>query len=129
MCIFLVWPQAGHLFKAVTSFNAFPAKSLCLFFMCEVFFFGTAFRIPSQMSPSKPGMLCSAAGMAMASDGHAGDDWRDCCVKKTVDRKEELNGVEASLGKREENIEAIRSCCMAAMADDLNRPTACGYRS
>lgn len=110
MCIFLVWPQAGHLFKAVTSFNAFPAKSLCLFFMCEVFFFGTAFRIPSQMSPSKPGMLCSAAGMAMASDGHAGDGWRDCCVKRRVDLKEDAKVVAESRGRIDEIAEAIRSC-------------------
>lgn len=116
VCIFLVFPQAGHLFNAVTSFKAFPARSLCLFFMWDVFFFGTALRIPSQMSPSKPGMLCNAAGIAIASDGHVGyGDRRDCCVKRSVDLNDEVNVVAESRGSRDAMAEAIRSCWTAAI--------------
>lgn len=43
-------PQAGHLFKLVTSFNAFPAMNLCRFLLWEVFFLGTARNIDSHKS-------------------------------------------------------------------------------
>ena len=36
--------------------------------MCEVFFFGTAFNIPSQISATKPGILMDIAGIAMEDD-------------------------------------------------------------
>jgi len=49
-CILLISPHAGHLHNEFTSFNALPAICLCLFFICEVFFLGTAFRIDSQIS-------------------------------------------------------------------------------
>lgn len=79
--------------------------------MCDVFFFGTAFRIPSQMSPRMPGMLCSAAGTAMASDGHDRDgDWRDCCEKRRVDLNEAAKFIAESRGSIDEMAEPIRSC-------------------
>ena len=34
----------------LTFFNALPAICRCLFFMCDVFFFGTARRMPSHIS-------------------------------------------------------------------------------
>lgn len=46
-CARFTLPQAEHLLKFVTSFNAFPAMNLCRFFLCEVFFFGTALSIDS----------------------------------------------------------------------------------
>lgn len=48
------WPQAEHLLRAVTSFNAFPAICRCLFFICDVFFFGTARRTDSTALLSSP---------------------------------------------------------------------------
>jgi hypothetical protein len=69
VCIFLVDPQAGHLLRLLTSFSAFPANSLCLFFMCDVLLFGTAFKMPSQISPKMPGIVCRAAGIAIANLG------------------------------------------------------------
>lgn len=44
-CALFTFPQAEHLFRAVTSFSPFPAKNLWRFFLWEVFFFGTARRI------------------------------------------------------------------------------------
>lgn len=78
VCIFLVLPQAGHLFRFVTSFKALPAICLCLFFICEVFFLGTAFSMPSHMSPNIEGMFWITAGIAMANEGIEGS--RECCV-------------------------------------------------
>jgi len=65
---FLGLPQPGHLTTLLTSFIALPASNLCLRFICEVFFFGTAFKMPSQMSESNDGMLMAAAGRAMFTD-------------------------------------------------------------
>ena len=43
------------------SFKAFPAICLCRFFMCEVFFLGTARRIDSQISDSRDGSTAATA--------------------------------------------------------------------
>lgn len=51
-CALFTFPQAEHLFRAVTSCNAFPAKNRWRFFRWEVFFFGTARNIDSH-SPAK----------------------------------------------------------------------------
>lgn len=61
MCALLTLPHPEHLFKAVTSFKALPAYCLCRFFMWEVFFFGTARSIDSQISLKMDGMLRIAA--------------------------------------------------------------------
>jgi hypothetical protein len=115
VCIFFVPPQAGHLLRFVRSFKALPAICLCLFFMCEVFFLGTALRMPSHMSPSNEGMLEMAAGIAIARAGIEGNgDCRNDC-DRTIDLKEELKAGEANRGKRAEKADAIRTCCMAAI--------------
>jgi hypothetical protein len=62
-CALFVLPHALHLFKAVTSRRCFPeASNRCRFFICEVFFLGTALRSPSQRSPIIPGMGIVMAG-------------------------------------------------------------------
>lgn len=116
VCIFLVPPQAGHLFRFVTSFRPLPAICLCLFFMCDVFFLGTALRMPSHMSPSNDGIPEMAAGIEMASADMEGN-WNccDCCDDRIADRKEEPKAGEESRGNRAEKADAIRNCCMAAM--------------
>lgn len=50
-------PQPEHLLMLVTSLSPFPAICLCLFFMWEVFFFGTARSIESQISDRISGTL------------------------------------------------------------------------
>lgn len=66
-CALLTLPQAEHLFKAVTSLNALPARNLWRFFLCEVFFFGTARIIDSHISASIAGTKDRVArGMNMA---------------------------------------------------------------
>lgn len=76
-CALLIFPHAEHLFRAVTSFNAFPAYCLDLFFICEVFFFGTARSIDSHSPTTRPGRLsCIAEGIATPSDGRRG---RESC--------------------------------------------------
>jgi len=59
---------------ALTSFRAFPANCRCLFFICDVFFFGTAFSIPSHISEMIPGTLMVMAGMAMDAEREVGKD-------------------------------------------------------
>jgi len=36
--------------------------------MCDVFFFGTALKIPSQMSDIRPGIFMAIAGMVIDAD-------------------------------------------------------------
>lgn len=74
-------PQPGHSFIAFTSFNAFPANCLCLFFECDVFFLGTAFNMPSQISARTPGILIAMAGMVMEDDRRVREDH----ARNTVD--------------------------------------------
>ncbi|KAI0440953.1 hypothetical protein F4803DRAFT_442964 [Xylaria telfairii] len=116
VCIFLGPPHAGHLLRFVTSFKALPAICLCLFFMCDVFFLGTALRMPSHMSPSNEGMLEIAAGIAMAREGIEGNGGCCiCCEDRIADLKGEPNAGDESRGKSIEKAEAIRSCCRAAI--------------
>jgi hypothetical protein len=64
-----------------TSFKAFPASCLCRFFMWDVFFFGTAFKMPSQISPSKSGMFREIEGIERVAEGKKGEDRnRQSCV-------------------------------------------------
>ena len=80
VCIFLVLPHAGHLFRLVTSFRALPAICLCRFFICDVFFFGTAFSMPSHISWSSEGMFWIAEGIATPTAGIEGNsDGLVCC--------------------------------------------------
>ena len=59
---------------AFTSFNALPASCRCLFFLCDVFFLGTAFKIPSQISDTRPGMLIAMAGIAIDAESRGRED-------------------------------------------------------
>lgn len=63
-CARFVVPQAGHLLRCVTSLSAFPARNRCLFFMCDVFFLGTARSIESQRPVKIFGSLKVKAGKA-----------------------------------------------------------------
>jgi len=83
--------------------------------MCEVFFFGTALRMPSHISPSNEGMLEMAAGMGTARAGIEGNGDRRNGCDRTADLKEEPKVGEANRGKRAEKADAIRTCCMAAI--------------
>jgi hypothetical protein len=99
--------------------------------MCDVFFLGTALRIPSQMSPSNDGMLEMAAGIAMARAGIEGNgNCRDCCEDRIADLKDDPNAGADSRGKRAENAEAIRNCCSAAivaLSVDESSETLCSF--
>ena len=76
-CALLTFPHAEHLFKAVKSFSAFPAYCLCLFFIWDVFFFGTAFSIDSHNPSTRPGIFsCIADGRANCNEGSSG---RESC--------------------------------------------------
>ena len=76
-CALFALPHALHLFNAVTSLRCFPAAICrCRFFMCEVFFLGTALRIPSQRSENSEGIGRSAAGTGIASVADARRRWR-----------------------------------------------------
>lgn len=62
ICALFVRPQPEHVLSAVTSLSALPAICLCLFFMCDVFFFGTARNTDSQMSDTSDGIGMTIAG-------------------------------------------------------------------
>lgn len=75
-------PQPGHFTTSVTSFNALPAICLCRFFMCDVFFFGTARSIDSQMpdrSPETPAMAAMAGAGRRSATGRSGR----CCRRRS----------------------------------------------
>jgi hypothetical protein len=77
MCALFSRPQAEHLFSAVTSFKALPAICRCRFFMCDVFFFGTARRTDSHISRSKSETPANAAnGRARVFFGSNGNCMR-----------------------------------------------------
>ena len=129
VCIFLVLPHEGHLLRLLTSFRPLPAICLCRFFICDVFFFGTAFRIPSHISSSSEGMFWMAAGIATPSaciEGNSDDRVCCCCVERSVDLKEGPKLAEVSLGKSDDKAEDIRSCCIAAIVTGFCFPDSDG---
>jgi hypothetical protein len=73
MCAFFGRRHAGHWTRLWKSFNALPANCLCLFFICEVFFFGTALNIPSHISEMTPGMFKVMVGIVMLALGSIDD--------------------------------------------------------
>lgn len=76
MCARFVRPHAEHLFSDVTSLISLPARNRVRFFMYDVFFFGTALRTPSQISPSEGNDGSDSDGMARAANGV---DWARRC--------------------------------------------------
>ena len=62
MCARFVLPQLEQVLSAVTSLSAFPAINLERFFMCDVFFFGTARSTESHMSEKIEGIGMNMAG-------------------------------------------------------------------
>jgi len=73
MCALFTLPHPEHLFNSVTSFKCFPeANCRCLFFMCEVFFFGTALNIDSHMSlriEESPAIAATGIGRVIEGKG------------------------------------------------------------
>lgn len=98
----------------MTSFNAFPAICLCLLLECDTFFFGTAFKSPSQISPSDGrGRFNDIAGIERETLGSSGS----ARVLVYTDAKEEERVGEESRGRKEE---AARAGNMAeAIVDDI----------
>lgn len=62
-------PHPEHLFSDVMSFNPFPAMNRCRFLRYDVFFLGTALRMPSQISESDGIDGSDSEGMARAPNG------------------------------------------------------------
>ena len=69
MCSRLTLPHAEHLFSDVISFSPFPAMNRCRFLRYDVFFLGTALRIPSQMSANDGIFGSDSEGIASAPKG------------------------------------------------------------
>lgn len=88
----------------MTSLSALPAICLCRFLECDVFFFGTALRIPSHIPSSNDGMdgrFKDIAGRAMANLERKGRDI--CRVHNDVNLEEESRG-KRELAARVDNI-------------------------
>lgn len=102
-CILLVPPHTGHLHRLLTSLSAFPAICLCLFLECDVFFLGTAFKMPSQIPSSMSGMDGRFREMAGTASEYLGRNGSDICLMyRNVNLYEERNVGEASRGRKEE---------------------------
>jgi hypothetical protein len=76
------------------------------FFMCEVFFFGTAFNNPSQMSPRSVGRFrCIAEGIENDNAGRRGCD--SCLEKRVVDLEVDVTADAENRGRKEERMEVV----------------------
>jgi hypothetical protein len=64
-----ILPHAEHLFSDVTSFNALPAMNRWRFLRYDVFFLGTALRMPSHISPKEGSDGSESEGIASAAKG------------------------------------------------------------
>lgn len=72
--------------------------------MCEVFFFGTAFNIPSHSPSRNPGILRWIAD-GMASTGSNG--WDNCREYKVVDLVAKVAVAGANRGRNDESIDDV----------------------
>lgn len=68
-CARFTLPHALHLVSAVMSLRPLPAMNRWRFLRYDVFFFGTALRMPSHMSPSDGNDGSDSDGMASAANG------------------------------------------------------------
>lgn len=103
-CIRLVRPHAGHLHSELTSLSALPAICRERFFECDVFFFGTARRIDSQMSPSSDGRDGSEREMAGRAErtGVAASRFANREAMRTV--RDDINALEATVDVKEVDV-------------------------
>ena len=69
MCARLTLPHAEQRFSDVMSLRPLPAMNRCRFLRYDVFFLGTAFKIPSQISPSDGNDGNDSEGIASAANG------------------------------------------------------------
>jgi hypothetical protein len=69
MCARLTLPHAAHLVSAVMSFSPLPAMNRWRFLRYDVFFLGTAFKTPSQISLSDGKDGNHMDGIANAANG------------------------------------------------------------
>jgi len=100
--------------SAVTSFNAFPAINRDLFFIYDVFFFGTARKSDSQRSPRRVGIFnWIAVGSESDRDGSNG---RASCriLRLVVLEAKEAAEVE-NCGRKEERIADVVACAAAIL--------------
>lgn len=114
ICALLTWPHAEHRLSAVTSFNAFPAINRDLFFIYDVFFFGTARKSDSQRSPRRVGIFnWMAVGSESDRDGSNG---RASCriLRLVVLEAKEAAEVE-NCGRKEERIADVVACAAAIL--------------
>jgi len=81
ICARFTLPHAEHRFSAVISFNPFPAMNRCRFLRYDVFFFGTAFNMPSHISPSDGNDGSESDGIASAANG-VGNNVRNGCERR-----------------------------------------------
>lgn len=69
MCSRLTLPHDEHLLSDVISLSPFPAMNRCRFLRYDVFFLGTALRIPSHMSANEGIFGRDSEGIASAPKG------------------------------------------------------------
>lgn len=109
-------PQPGHLTTSVTSFNALPAICLCLFFMCDVLFLGTARSIDSQMPdrmPETPAMAATAGPGMRSETGRSGR----CCRRRSSGGSVRVDELAAGTRAASGPAENWRRAAMAARRD------------
>ena len=113
-CIRFIWPQPGHRASDVTSASLPLCICRCRFFACDVFFFGTALRTNSQMSPSNVGSRSWKAGRALRSAGNTGNGI--CCANRAIVREDDVTAGEEKCEKTEAKLRVSGSCAAAIVA-------------
>lgn len=78
-------PQPEHLFILLTSFKALPAYCLWRFFICDVFFFGTARSMEPQISDRKEGTLREIVAVPNIEGGMEVYSWESGDVGPAVE--------------------------------------------
>jgi hypothetical protein len=88
-----------------------------LFFICDVFFFGTALSTDSHRSPSNAGTLrWIADGMANDIEGRTGSE---SCLEKTVAERVTADAAGADRrGRKDERIEEAVACTAAILEEN-----------
>lgn len=113
-------PQAEQVFRFTTSFNAFPARNLDRFLLCDVFFLGTARNIESQRSDrreEKPDCMAKVVGNIVRDSGElVRPAIRNIREVLEVDRKMGLRVLDGINEQRKTMSSITRGCLAAAIA-------------
>jgi hypothetical protein len=94
----------------LTSLSALPASCRCRLFVCEVFFLGTAFSHPSQMSDMRPGRFSDIVGNDMVAVAYSRFE-----IGSELKEDEVCMAVKLRGASRKSTANAAKACDVAMM--------------